>query len=220
MGDINFKGHISIDCVIIRYYNNELQVLIDKSEEEIRHHALVTHLTDTGESIEELVTGKLFDLVRCESTYVEQFQTFTYSRASNSKKDRKTNKSVVIIGAFALIVSPAEKLDNNCLRWIPISEVGELVSIHNRLLQGVLTNLRNRIVYEPIVYHLLPEKFSLNDLQQIYEIILGISLDKRNFRKKISHLKYLVPLNEKQKNVRHKPARLYSFNRTIYYKNK
>ena len=73
---------------------------------------------------------------------------------------------------------------------------------------------------KPIGFELLPEKFSLSQMQRLYEVILGTSFDKRNFRKKVSSMKYLIPLNEKQKRVAHKPARLYVFDRQIYEKTK
>ena len=80
--------------------------------------------------------------------------------------------------------------------------------------------MRNKIKQEPIGFELLPEKFSLTQLQNIYEVILSTELDKRNFRKKIARMKYLIPTDEKQTGVAHKPARLYVFSRDVYEKTK
>ena len=79
-----------------------------------------------------------------------------------------------------------------------------------------LIALRQSLIREPIGFALLPSKFTLSQLQRVYEVILGVTLDKRNFRKKVSRMKYLVSLEEKQIGVAHKPARLYSFDRDIY----
>jgi hypothetical protein len=92
--------------------------------------------------------------------------------------------------------------------------------IINKYWNEALVTLRNKIRQEPIGFELLPNKFTLTQLQNIYEVILGTTLDKRNFRKKIAKMKYLIPLDEKQKGVAHKPARLYVFNREIYEKTK
>ncbi|MDP4228748.1 MAG: NUDIX hydrolase, partial [Bacteroidota bacterium] len=73
---------------------------------------------------------------------------------------------------------------------------------------------------EPLGFELLPQKFTKRQLQQIYEVILGVKLDNRNFRKKIANLKYIVSLNEKEKEVSHKPALLYRFDKELYMKNR
>jgi len=76
--------------------------------------------------------------------------------------------------------------------------------------------LLNELRTKPLAFELLPSKFSLSQLQKIYEVIFGTALDKRNFRKKISNLSYIVALNEKETQVSHRPAKLYMFSREIY----
>ena len=78
----------------------------------------------------------------------------------------------------------------------------------------------DELLNKPIGFELLPDKFTLSQMQKLYEVILGTTFDKRNFRKKISSMKYLIPLNEKQVGVAHKPARLYIFSREVYTKTK
>jgi hypothetical protein len=104
------------------------------------------------------------------------------------------------------------------VKWYPVADVGELAFDHNLILQSALEALRRELLYEPIGFELLPEKFTLSQLQKLYEVVLGVNLDKRNFRKKISRMKYLISLDEKQRGVAHKPARLYMFSREVYEK--
>jgi hypothetical protein len=87
-------------------------------------------------------------------------------------------------------------------------------------LQQALGVLRTDLMLKPIAYELLPKKFTLGQLQQLYEVILGTKLDKRNFRKKLANMPYIVPINEKQVDVSHKPARYFTFSRKGYLKTK
>ena len=81
-----------------------------------------------------------------------------------------------------------------------------------------LSTLRNKLQFEPIGIELLPEKFTLRQLQTLYEIILSRKLDNRNFRKKVLKVNYLIPLDEKEENVAHKPAQMFTFNKDLYLK--
>jgi hypothetical protein len=87
---------------------------------------------------------------------------------------------------------------------------------HAIILKKALEQLQLKLKHEPIGFELLSEKFTLTQVQQLYEAILGTKLDPRNFRKKLSQMKYVIPLNEKQKAVRHKPAQLFIYSRDVY----
>lgn len=82
---------------------------------------------------------------------------------------------------------------------------------HNKILNKSIATLREDLEYKQIGYELLPKKFTLSQLQKLYEVVLGTKLDKRNFRKKMKKTDFVKPLNEKQKGVLHKPAQLYTF---------
>jgi len=127
---------------------------------------------------------------------------------------------VVSIGFFALLASQniALKWMDREVKWVPVKEVGELAFDHNQILEEALIALRNKMKHEPIGFELLPEKFTLSQLQNAYEKILDSTFDKRNFRKKTGRMKYVIPLNEKQKGVPHKPAQLYMFSREVFEK--
>ena len=96
-------------------------------------------------------------------------------------------------------------------RWYNLDSVPELIFDHNEILVEGLSTLQKEFLTEPLCFRLLPGKFTINQLQQISESILGFELDNRNFRKRINKLEYIVPLNERQTGVSHKPARYYVF---------
>lgn len=232
------NDYISVDCVIFGYNDNELQVLLvertltNESTKEIEF----TDLTLTGnhiyedETIEDAAYRVLFDRTGLDNVYLEQFKAFAHPDRLKKDKDRKwlihdgrdPDKRIISIGFFSLISTRDIIVESKCgiAKWIPLSEVGELAFDHNQIVDEALKALRNKIKHEPIGFELLPKKFTLTELQNVYEVVLGTELDKRNFRKKIGRMKYLIPLDEKQKGVAHKPARLYMFSRDVYEKTK
>ena len=102
------------------------------------------------------------------------------------------------------------KLSHNELHWHSLSEVKKLAFDHKKILDTCLQCLQEQVMEHPVVFNLLPEKFSLRELQELYESILGVALDRRNFRKKISVKDWLVDLNEMETNLSHRPGKLYS----------
>ncbi len=232
------NDYISVDCVIFGYNGQELQVLlVDRTlTNEQTGESEFTDLTLTGnhiyedETIEQAAYRVLFDLTGLKNVFLDQFKTFAHPDRLQKENDRKwllhdgrdPKKRIVSIGYFALLATQDITLEwkGRNVKWIPVSEVGELAFDHNQILNEALIALRNKIKQEPIGFELLPEKFSLTQLQNIYEVILSTELDKRNFRKKIARMKYLIPTDEKQKGVAHKPARLYVFSRDVYEKTK
>lgn len=126
---------------------------------------------------------------------------------------------VVTVAYYSLIrirESKKEKAVRNNAIWMSLEEIGELAFDHSEIITKGLNTLQNKLQFKPVGMELLPEKFTIRQLQNLYEIILTKELDNRNFRKKVLKANYLVPLEEKEKHVAHKPARLYSFNKEIY----
>lgn len=230
--------YISVDCVIFGYNDKELQVLlVDRTLTNPKTGEIdFTDLTLTGnhlfedETIDEAAYRVLFDLTGLKNVFLNQFKAFAHPDRLKKENDRKwllhdgrdPNKRIVSIGFFSLLSAQKVTLEwkGRNVKWVPLSEVGELAFDHNQILNEALIALRNKIKHEPIGFELLPEKFSLTEMQHVYEVILGTELDKRNFRKKIARMKYLIPTDEKQKGVAHKPARLYVFSRDAYEKTK
>lgn len=225
---------ISVDCVIFGFDFTRLNVLlVDRvMVDEITGNEVINDLTLTGnhiyedEDLDAAASRVLFDLTGLKDIYLEQFKTFGSTKRISCEIDRTwlkfngrdPNKRIVTIGYYSLLATDKVTLEwkGRNVRWMPVSEVTNLAFDHMEILSSALEALRTKLLHEPVGFELLPPKFTLSQLQRLYEIILGEELDKRNFRKKVSRMKYLVPLDEKQKGVPHKPARLYLFNRDIY----
>ena len=232
------NNYISVDCVIFGYNDKELQVLLVERtlRNEKTKEVEFTDLTLTGnhiyedETIEEAAYRVLYDRTGLDNVYLEQFKAFAHPERLKKEKDRKwlihdgrdPEERIISIGFFSLISARNIIEESTCgiAKWFALSEIGELAFDHNQIVNEALKALRNKIKHEPIGFELLPEKFTLTELQHVYEVVLGTELDKRNFRKKIGRMKYLIPLDEKQKGVAHKPARLYMFSRDVYEKTK
>lgn len=229
---------LSVDCVVFGYDSEKLNVLLVKRTltDNTDGSTLLSDFTLTGnhvyekERVEEATTRILFNLTGVKDIYLEQFKTFSDpDRLSNPidqkwllSIDRDPNLRVTSIGFFALLATQNVTLRwmGREVKWIPVKEVGTLGFDHNHILEEALIALRNKMKHEPIGFELLPEKFTLTQLQTVYECIFDTQFDKRNFRKKISRMTYVIPLNEKQKGVSHKPAQLYMFSREVYEKTK
>ena len=102
------------------------------------------------------------------------------------------------------------------LRWFEVDKLPKTLFDHADIIKAALKKLRDEVRYHPVGFHMLPDKFTLTELQTLYEVILDKQLDTRNFRKKIQNMGLLVDTNEKQTNVAHRAAKLYQFDVDIY----
>src|SRR5690606_1300017 len=155
-----------------------------------------------------------------ENIYAKQFHVFSdpdrLMRRSHDfdwVKPRLLDERVLTVGFYSLINLIG--FDNSQMieeaRWADAYEVTELMFDHNEIFSEALKKLRYDLIHEPLVFELLPEKFTLTQMQRVYEAIFDTSYDKRNYRRKINKMPYLIQLDEMQSGVSHKPARLYSF---------
>jgi hypothetical protein len=227
---------ISVDCVIFGFDFEKLNVLlVDRVlVDEKTGKELFSDLTLTGnhifedESLEDAAARILFDLTGLENIYLKQFGAFGDTERLLKPNDqawlrasgRDPHSRILSVGYYSLLATEKVTLKwkGRNVKWYPVAEVTDLAFDHYTILQSALQALRRELLYEPIGFELLPEKFTLSQLQKLYEVVLGVELDKRNFRKKIARMNYLIPLDEKQKGVAHKPARLYMFSREVYEK--
>ncbi len=232
------NNFISVDCVIFGYDFEKLNILVvDRTLcDEDTGNVLFKDLTLTGnhiyedENIDDAASRVLFDLTGLKNIYLEQFKTFASKDRLKKENDRlwlrrqgrDPDQRIITVGYFALLATQNVKLKwkGRNVKWVPYHEIGELAFDHNEILESAIMALRNKVLHEPIGFELLPDKFTLSQLQKVYEIILDTTFDKRNFRKKVARMKYLVPLDEKQKGVAHKPALLYMFSKDVYEKNR
>ncbi len=230
------NNSISVDCVIFGFDFEKLNVLLVERVllDQKTGDELFSDLTLTGnhifehESLEDAAARILFDLTGLENIYLKQFGAFcdpdrlkrpndqAWLRASG----RDPESRIISVGYYSLLSTEKVTLKwkGRNVKWHPVSEVTDLAFDHLTIFQSALEALRRELLFEPIGFELLPEKFTLSQLQKLYEVVLGVELDKRNFRKKIARMKYLIPLDEKQKGVAHKPARLYMFSKEVYDK--
>jgi 8-oxo-dGTP diphosphatase len=127
-----------------------------------------------------------------------------------------TINRVVTVAYYALIkLHKAMSCDGKVI-WQDTQDIPELAFDHRDIVIEGLIALRKEVQYEPLAFELLPKKFTIRQLQTLYEIIEGRRFDNRNFRKSISRWQYLQPIDEKEKNVAHKPAQFYRFDKRAY----
>jgi 8-oxo-dGTP diphosphatase len=217
--NIEYKAAVSVDCVIFGYDENHLHVLLLKSDMPPFEgkYSLVGDLVTPLETLDESAKRVLVQRTGLEDVFLEQVRTF-------SDVDRHPLGRVITTAYYSL-VKLNESLfrieqENPNLKWQKVSEIQELAFDHNIILEKCLTQLRYRLRDKPIGFKLLPRKFSLKQLQNLYEKVLDIELDKRNFRRKLKALDLLVDLKENQSEVNHRPAKLYSFDHKKYEKKK
>ena len=225
--------HVSVDCVIFGFDFEELKVLLierqSKSNNETdRNISLPGNLIFDDEDLDTSAKRVLSELTGLDEIYLEQFYTFGDPNRVKKSYDQEWLKSVrdeptarvITVAYFSLVkldsLKPQASSFATKADWFPLSDIPELAFDHNQILQKATLALKHKLHTEPIGFELLPERFTLSQLQKLYELILNTSLDKRNFRRKILSKKVLIPLNEKQKGVPHKQAQLYSFDNNKY----
>jgi 8-oxo-dGTP diphosphatase len=201
-----FNIAISVDCVIFGYDEKELKVLLIKSdlEEFAGLPSLLGDLIRPDEDLETASYRILKERTGLDDVYLEQVQAF-------GSLDRHPSGRVITIAYYSLIDIKHHKLQlsHNELNWHSVNEVKKMAFDHRLILDTCLNQLRQQVMEHPVIFNLLPEKFSLRQLQELYEAILGIELDRRNFRKKISIKDWLVDMEEMENDVPHRPGRLY-----------
>lgn len=208
---------ITIDCVVFGFDKGSLEVLLVQHAEGIRkgEWGLPGGWIKESESIDTAAQRLLAEITGLDNIYLEQLKAF-------GAPDRFPLGRVITIGYYALV----KREDYNVkagftasdAQWYKIADIPKLIYDHNEIIDYSLTNLRRRVRQAPIGFNLLPEKFTLFELMRLYGEILGVEMDKSNFRRKILHMKLLVPLDEKQKDVSHRAAQLYKFDAAIYDK--
>lgn len=201
-----FNIAISVDCVIFGYDDKDLKVLLIKSDLE-EFEGLYSLLGDLVRPDEDLETASyriLKERTGLDDVYLEQVQAF-------GSLDRHPSGRVITIAYYSLIDirNHKLKLENNELHWHSVKTIKKLAFDHKLILDTCLTRLQQQVMENPVVFNLLPEKFSLRELQELYEAILGYELDRRNFRKKISIKDWLTDINEMETDVPHRPGKLY-----------
>lgn len=210
-----FNIGISVDCVILGYEDKELKVLLIKSDmqEFSGLYSLLGDFIRPDEDLEAASYRVLKERTGLDDVFLEQVKTF-------GNITRHPSGRVITVAFYSLIDVRNHKLqlDLNELHWHKVDEIRQLAFDHKLILDTCLDRLREQVMEHPVIFNLLPEKFSLRELQELYEAILGVELDRRNFRKKISIKDWLVDIDEMENDVPHRPGKLYMLKKQ--YRNK
>lgn len=199
---------LSVDCVIFGFDENKLKVLLIKSDfkDFKNRNSLLGDLVAPNEDLDAAAYRILKKRTGLNDVYLEQLHTFGAVR-------RHPAGRVVTVAYSSLINIQHHKLktNDNDLHWHDVNEVADLAFDHQEIFALSLENLRKRVQEHPLGFKLLPKKFSLRELQNLYEAILNKNLDRRNFRKKFFAMDMLIDTNEMETNVPHRPGKLYKF---------
>ena len=225
---------ISVDCVIFGYEESKLKVLLRKeyiptTDTVLLEWKLPGNHVRRDEAIDATAARILKEQTGLENIFVKQFQVFSDpNRLFRRRQDYdwvrpRISDDRVITVAFYSLLNIAD-IDNSMLieeaDWKNAYEVEDLMFDHNDIFDEGLKKLRYDLLHEPLVFQLLPEKFTLTQMQKLYEAIFNTTYDKRNSRRKVNKMPYLIPLDEVQSGVSHKPARLYTYDHSIYEANR
>lgn len=208
---------LTVDCVIFGFDENSLKVLTIKSDL-AQFYEKLSLLGDnilSNEDLESAANRVLMERTGMQNVYLEQVQTF-------SKPDRHPGGRVVTtVFASLLNINHHElKILENELSWHTVKDITEMAFDHKIILDTCYNWLQKRIQEHPLAFNLLPVKFSLRQLQNVYEAILNTTLDRRNFRKKFASMGFLIDTDEMETQVTHRPGKLYTFDFNKYKSSK
>ena len=201
-----FNIAVSVDCVIFGYEDKKLKVLLIKSDlkEFEGMWSLLGDLVRPDEDLEEAPYRVLQQRTGLYDVYLEQVHTF-------GNLGRHPSGRVITTAYYSLVNIKSHKLQltANELHWHPVDRIEKMAFDHKLILTTSLHQLQEKVMEQPVIFNLLPDKFSLRELQDLYEAILGVELDRRNFRKRIMLKNWLVDLNQMEEDVPHRPGKLY-----------
>lgn len=215
---------LSIDCVIFSFHENALQVLtLNMRDQDL--WGLPGGYVQKDENVDEAAVRILKDRTGTENIYLQQFYTFGNLKRSESAFDTYDDtiwnkQRFVSIGYYALAEHSKVNLVidqySNAVEWKLIEDLPEFMMDHRAIFDKALLTLREQLNNHPIGYNLLPEKFTMPELQKLYEAILGKKLNRGNFYRKILRYDILTKLDESRKGGAHKAPDLYSFDLEKY----
>ncbi len=209
------RGALTVDCVVFGVDSEELKVmLIQRGQAPFEGTwALPGGFVHVDESLEDAARRELEEETGLNRIFLEQLYTF-------GAVDRDPRERVVSVAYFALVKLSDHQVraatDARDAAWFGVHDTPSLAFDHADILQMAQERLRNKLRYQPIGFELLPKKFTLSQLQRLYEIVLERSLDKRNFRKRVLAMDLLIETDEVEQDVAHRAARLYRFDERKY----
>lgn len=209
------KCLVALDSIIFGFDGEKLKILLVKRgiEHSKNIWSLMGGWLKPNESLDEAANRIVSQLTGLGSLYLEQVNTF-------GKPNRDPIERTVSVTYFALI-NTKDFLQTNDLeyegKWFDLDELPELLFDHNNMVKAAIDRLRNKAAFHPIGFELLPEKFTIPELQKLYEAIFSNSFDRRNFSRKMMASGFISKLDEKQKGVSKKGAFYYKFNKEMSF---
>lgn len=208
------KFYLSVDIIVFGFEEGSLKILLGKRHMDPGRGewSLYGGFVNEDEDLEEAANRTILDLTGMTKLYMRQVGAF-------GAIDRDPGERVISIAYCALI--DVKDYDDHLrqlhgLEWVALNEVPSLYSDHNLMVNNALAQIRRRINTEPIVFNLLPELFTLTQLQRVYEAILGSPIDKRNFRKRVKQIEFIEKTEFIDKTTSRRGAALYRFNKNVY----
>ncbi|MEM6257455.1 MAG: NUDIX domain-containing protein [Planctomycetota bacterium] len=206
---------LTVDIVVFALDEDGLKVMLIERDLEpfAGRWAIPGGFVRVNETLDEAARRELQEETGLRDIYLEQLYTY-------GGLDRDPRERVVTVAYYALVNLQGHDVkadtDARNAAWFNVDDLPDLAFDHEQILDAALERLQGKVRYQPIGFELLPNKFPLRDLQRLYEIVLDRELDKRNFRKKILSMDILVELNEIEKDVSHRAAKLYRFDKKKY----
>ncbi len=206
---------LTVDIVVFALDEDDLKVMLIQRDLEpfAGQWALPGGFVRLDETLDAAARRELEEETGLKGIFLEQLYTF-------GEVDRDPRERIVTVAYFALVNLEGHKVqastDARNAAWFAAGDLPALAFDHERIFDAALDRLRSKVRYQPIGFELLPPKFPLRSLQHLYEVVLDRELDKRNFRKKILSMDVLVELDEIEKDVSHRAARLYRFDKKKY----
>ena len=227
------QTHVSVDCVVLGFDKNQLNILLVQ-----RNTPTVTgddlklpgSLIYQEENTDEAALRVLKELTGIDKMKLKQFKSFTSPKRTANPDDvawleiayhSKINRLITI--AYLSLCKIDRKLNvvskYKTVAWCPIDTLPRMPFDHNQIVEEALEEIKAWAEYDPaVIFELLPSKFTASELRKLYETIYRRKYDVRNFHKKMADMEFLIPLDEKQRDVSHRAARYYKFDKVLYKK--
>ncbi|MCR9233213.1 MAG: NUDIX hydrolase, partial [bacterium] len=209
------RAALTVDCVVFGLDEDDLQILLIQRDLPPFEGdwALPGGFVRLEETLDEAALRELSEETGLKNVYLEQLYSF-------GTVNRDPRERVVTVAYYALVNLSDHRVqaatDARNAAWFAVDDIPSLAFDHDQILEMAHERLRGKVRYQPIGFELLPPKFTLRQIQHLYEVILDRPLDKRNFRKKILSMGILIELDEVETDVAHRAARLYQFDRRKY----
>jgi len=209
------RAALTVDCVVFGVDEQELKLLLIQRGNApfLGTWALPGGFVHVDESLEAAAARELQEEAGVAPLFLEQL--FTFGAVGRDPRER-----VVSVAYYTLVKLSDHKVraatDAADAAWFGVNDLPSLAFDHEEIVQTALERLKGKVRYQPIGFELLPHKFTLSQLQRLYEIVLERELDKRNFRKKVLGMDILIETDELERDVAHRAARLYRFDERKY----